>query len=76
MSIAPKIDEVREVLKNLNVDLGCFVETGLREYIPDQIVSAVGYKLIRRDRCVGQHGGVYAYIRKTVRYQTPVADPG
>ena len=53
MSIAPKIDEVREVLKNLNVDLGCFVETSLQEHIPDQIVSAAGYNKIRRDRCVG-----------------------
>ena len=53
MSIAPKIDEVREVLKNLNVDLGCFVETSLQEHVPDQIVSAAGYNKIRRDRCVG-----------------------
>ena len=52
MSIAPKI-EVREVLKNLNVDIGCFVKTWLQEHIPDQTVSAAGYNLIRRDRCVG-----------------------
>ena len=67
MSIAPKIDEIREVLKELNVDLGCFVETWLQEHIPDQIVSAAGYYLIRRDRCTGQHGGVCFYIRKTIR---------
>ena len=69
MSIAPKIDEVREVLKERNVDLGCFVETWLQEHIPDQIVSTAGYNLIRRDRCVGQHDGVCAYIRKAIRYQ-------
>ena len=69
MSLAPKIDEVREVLNSFNVDLGCFVETWLQEYITDQIVSAAGYDLIRRDRCVGQHGGVCAYIRKTIKYQ-------
>ena len=68
MSIAPKIDEIREVLSNLNVDLGCFVETWLQEHIPDQIVAAAGYNLIRRDRCVGQHGGVCAYMRKTIKY--------
>ena len=68
MSIAPKIDEIREVLGNLNVDLGCFVETWLQKHIPDQIVAAAGYNLIRRDRCVGQHGGVCAYVRKTIKY--------
>ena len=68
MSIALKI-EVREVLKNLNVDIGCLVETWLQEHIPDQTVSAAGYNLIRRDKCVGQHGGVCAYIQKTIRYQ-------
>ena len=57
------------MLNNFNVDLGCFVETRLQEYITDQIVSAAGYNLIRRDRCVGQHGGVCAYIRKTIKYQ-------
>ena len=51
------------MLNNLNV------ETWLQEHIPDQTVSAAGYNLIRRDRCVGQHGGVCAYIRKTIRYQ-------
>ena len=69
MSMAPKIDEIREVLGNSNVDLGCFVETWLQEHIPDQIVAAAGYNLIRRDRCVGQHGGVCAYVRKTIKYQ-------
>jgi hypothetical protein len=51
------------------VDLCCFVETWLQEHIPDQIVAAAGYNLIRRDRCVGQHGGVCAYVRKTIKYQ-------
>ena len=67
--IAPKIDEIRVVLNNLNVDLGCFVETWVQEHITDQTVSAAGYNLIRRDRCVGQHGGVCAYIRKIIKYQ-------
>ena len=69
MSIAPKINEIQVVLNNLNVDLGCFVETWLQEHIPNQTVSAAGYKLIRRDRCVGQHGGVCAYIWKIIKYQ-------
>ena len=69
MSIAPKIDEIRVVLNNLNVDVGCFVETWLQEHISDQTVSAAGYNLIRRDRCVGQHGGVCAYVRKIIKYQ-------
>ncbi len=67
MSIAPKIDEIREVLGNLNVDLGCFVETWLQEHTVDQIIAAAGYNLIRRERCVGQHGGVCAHVQKTIR---------
>ena len=69
MSIAPKIDEIRVVLNNLNVDLGCFVKIWLQEQIPDQTVSAAGYNLIRRDRCVGQHDGVCAYVWKIIKYQ-------
>jgi hypothetical protein len=71
MSMAQKIDDVREVLGDLNVDLACFVETWLQEHVlvGDQIVAAAGYNLIGRARCVGQHGGVCAYVRKTIRYQ-------
>ena len=61
MSIAPRIDEIRLVLNNLNVDLGFFVETCFQEHIPDLSVSAAGYNLIRRDRCVGRRGGICAY---------------
>ena len=63
MPIAPRTDKVREVLNSFTIDLGCFVETWLQDHIPDQIISAAAYNLIRRGRHVEQHGGDSAYIR-------------
>lgn len=51
----PKIDEIREIPCNSNVDLGCFVETWIQENLSDQTVAVIEYNLIRRDRYVGQH---------------------
>ena len=55
MSLAPKIDEVRDVIYRGNYDFVSFVDIQ-------------GYNLIRRDRCERQHGGVCIYIKDTIEF--------
>ena len=50
MSLAPKIDEVREVVQQENCDVVYLVETWLQDHIHDNVVHVPGYNLIRRDR--------------------------
>ena len=38
MLLAPKIDEVREVVQQRNYDLVCLVETWLQDHIHDNVV--------------------------------------
>ena len=67
MSLAPKIDEVRSVAAEVNLDIICIVESWLQSHIHDNIVHIDNYNIIRRDRSSGIHGGVCAYIRKTIK---------
>jgi hypothetical protein len=62
MSLAPKIDEIAYTVNNIDSDIAFFTETWLRENVPDEPISINGYKLYRRDRVNGQHGGVYMYV--------------
>jgi hypothetical protein len=66
MSLAPKIDEVRDVIYRGNYDFVSFVETWQQGHIHDNVVDIQGYNLIRRDRCERQHGGVCIYIKDTI----------
>jgi exonuclease III len=67
MSLAPKIDELRESITLRNIDLICITETWLQNHIHDNIVSVSGYNIERRDRSNGQHGGIY--IRNSISYE-------
>ena len=69
MSLAPKIDELRDSTTLKNVDLICITETWLQSHIHNNIVSVPGYSVERRDRSNGQHGGVCIYIRNSIKYQ-------
>ena len=68
MSLAPKIDEVRDVIYRGNYDFVSFVETWLQGHIHDNVVDIQGYNLIRRDRCERQHGGVCIYIKDSIEF--------
>jgi hypothetical protein len=50
MSLAPKIEELHAYIANASVDILCIVETWLQNHIDDNIVSLLGFNLIRRDR--------------------------
>ena len=68
MSLSPKIDEVREVIRCGNYEFVSLVETWLQSHIHDNIINIQGYNLIRRDRVEGTHGGVCVYIKDSIAF--------
>ena len=59
MSLAPKIDELRHVIQNANLDCICITESGWpRSHMLDNVVALEGFHIIRRDRVESEHGGV------------------
>ena len=69
-SLSPKIDEVRVMISNANLDFACITKTWLKDHINDHTVSVSGYNIIRRDRKVIDHGGVCMYVRESIRFET------
>jgi exonuclease III len=67
MSLAPKIDELREVSKQIDVDLICITESWLQNHIHD-VFEISGYNIVRRDRYQGEHGGVCVYVKNAIKY--------
>ena len=50
MSLAPKVDELRHVVKYANLGLVCITESWLKSHIHDNVVALENYNIIRRDR--------------------------
>ena len=69
MSLSPKIDELREVAKQIEVDLTCITETWLQSHIHDNVVEIYAYNIVRRDRYQGDHGGVFIYVKNAIKYE-------
>ena len=69
MSLSPKIDELQEVAKQIDVDLICITETWLQSHIHDNVVEIYGYNIVRRDRYQGGHGGVCIYVKNAIKYE-------
>ena len=65
MSLAPKIDEIREVVHNANLDLVCITESWLKDHIDNNSVAISGYNVIRRDRI----GGICLYVKESIRFK-------
>ena len=63
MSLAPKIDEIRETVHYANFDFVCITETWLKDHIDNNVISISGYNVVRHDRCKAEHGGVCIYIK-------------
>lgn len=66
MSLVPKIDEIRAFIINETIDFIFVTETWLKESIGDNQIQLPGYKVTRRDRSTGSHGGVCLYSRDTI----------
>ena len=69
MSLAPKIDEVRHSVLQTDVDLVCFTETWLTDFVHDNVIQIPGYNVVRRDRLFGQHGGVCLYVKESIPFE-------
>ena len=70
MSLAPKIDEIREVVHNVNFDLVCITESWLKDHIDNNSVAISGYNVIRQDRTEAEHGGICLYVKESIRFKT------
>ena len=68
MSLAPKVDELRHLLKYANLDLVCITESLLKSHIHDNVVALESYNIICRDRRETEHGGVCVYIKNTIKF--------
>ena len=68
MSLAPKIDEVRQFANNHQPAIMCFTETWLKDTVDNNVIFIDHYSVVRRDRTHAQHGGVCMYVRAS----TPV----
>ena len=67
MSLAPKVDELRHLLKYANLDLVCITESWLKSHIHDNVVALESYNIICRDRRETEHSGVCVYIKNTIK---------
>lgn len=71
MSLVPKVLEVEEFLLRNNVDIGFITETWLKDKISDSVVKIQGYKIVRRDRSIQQHGRLCVYIKNGIKFEIP-----
>ena len=67
-SLYPKIDEIRLIVKDNNLDIFAVSETWLSDAIPNGLIDINGYTIFRRDRIGGIGGGVALYIRTTIQH--------
>ena len=69
-----KIDGIRSLLKNENIDILAINETKIDHKIDDRLISLGDFSLCRYDRS-RQGGGVALYIRNVVRFKPRVFLP-
>ena len=68
-SLSDKIDEVRFIIFETNLDIFCISETWLKDDINDDMIHIPGYTVVRRDRnCNKRGGGVCIYIRSNISF--------
>ncbi len=67
------MDMLRALTASRNIDVIVLTETWLSSLIEDSEHTMSGYSLLRRDRRIGVHEGVAAFIKSTFSHET-VAD--
>ena len=50
-------------------DLASFTETCLSDLVHDNVVQIPGHNVTRKDRSIGQHGGVCLYIKESIPFE-------
>jgi len=61
-----KIEQVKHLLCDSNLDFLCLSETWLNKNSPSAALNIPGYNLFRRDRVKGKGGGVMVYLKNTI----------
>ena len=67
-SLLYKLDQVKLMLMQANIDIMCITETWLNNNISNHELTIQGYKLVRKDRTTKRGGGIIAYIRNDIDY--------
>ena len=70
MSLAPKIDEVKCAISDVNPDLAFFTETWLRDSIIENYPHIPGYHFTARNRTSDHHGGVGLYTKNSIKFKS------
>ena len=68
-SLFYKLDQVKLMLMQANIDLMYITETWLNDNISNHELAIQGYKLVRKDRSTKRGGGIIAYIRNDIDYE-------
>ena len=68
VTLPGKINEIRHIVCNKNIDLIAFNETRLDRSIPDGLIDIDGYEVIRKDRS-RNGGGVCIYLRNSINFK-------
>ena len=63
-----KIDEIRHIICNKNIDLITLNETRLDRSIPDGLIDIDGYEIVRKDRSKNG-GGVCIYLCNSISFK-------
>ena len=63
-----KIDSVRMLLQDKNIQCFGFSESHLNSSITEAEMSVDGYRIERLDRKTGSYGGVICYLRTDILY--------
>ena len=68
-SLLPKIDQMRKLLMESNLDFLCITESWLNCNVSTDRVNIPGYSCYRKDRTTGKvgYGGVLIYIRESFK---------
>ncbi len=72
-SLYGKMDTLRALTASWNIDIIVLREIWLSSQIEDSELTLSGCSLLRRDRRIGVHGGVAAFMKSTFSHET-VAD--
>ncbi len=64
------MDMLRALTASRNIDVIVLAETWPSSQIEDNELTMIGYSFLRRDRRIGVHGGVAAFIESTFSHET------
>ena len=68
VTLPGKIDKIRHIVCNKNIDLIALNETRLDRSIPDGLIDIDGYEVVRKDRS-RNGGGVCIYLRNSINFK-------